>query len=110
MPPWPPTEPAIDVWLRDSIRRTYHAVLAARLNGNWFMLDNRLMMMLEDHQERGYQPIFVLDHNGVRLYVEGPKPMSEWHTRRDLGEFAPAMPGGFAAGATLPSGNVRSGN
>jgi hypothetical protein len=35
------------VILGDSIRRPYHAVLAARFNGNWFMLDNRLMMTIK---------------------------------------------------------------
>ena len=80
------------VILRDNLRQTHHAVLAARLNGNWFMLDNRLLIMLEDHQVRGYQPIFVLDHNGVRLYVaKDPKLMSEWGTRQDSGVLAPAM-------------------
>ena len=57
------------VILRDNLRQTHHAVLSARLSGNWLMLDNRVMIMLQDHQVRGYQPIFVLYHHGVRLYV-----------------------------------------
>ena len=32
----------------DDIREEDHAVVAARLDGKWLMLDNRRMVMLED--------------------------------------------------------------
>ena len=55
--------------LRDAIRQTYHAVLAARLQGRWHMLDNRHMIMIEDRQVRGYQPIFLLHRRGISLFI-----------------------------------------
>jgi len=55
------------VILRDDIWEEDHAVVAARLDGNWLMLDNRHMAMAEDNQVRKYyRPIFLIDHNGVR--------------------------------------------
>jgi len=57
------------VILRDDILEEDHAVVAARLDGNWLMLDNRHMVMPEDNQVRKYyRPIFLIDHNGVRRY------------------------------------------
>jgi predicted transglutaminase-like cysteine proteinase len=57
------------VILRDDIWEEDHAVVAARLDGNWLMLDNRHMVMPEDYQVRKYyRPIFLIDHNGVRRY------------------------------------------
>lgn len=55
--------------LRDTIRQTHHAALAARLQGRWLMLDNRRMIMIEDRQVRGYQPIFLLHRGGVSLFI-----------------------------------------
>jgi predicted transglutaminase-like cysteine proteinase len=40
------------VILQDDIRKEYHAVVAARLDGNWLMLDNLHMIMVEDQQVR----------------------------------------------------------
>jgi hypothetical protein len=37
------------------------------------VLDNRHMVMPEDHQVRKYyRPIFLIDHNGVRRYSGSP--------------------------------------
>jgi predicted transglutaminase-like cysteine proteinase len=58
------------VILRDDHREEDHAVVAARLEGNWLMLDNRHMAMIEDHDLRGYRPVFLLDRDGVKLYSE----------------------------------------
>jgi len=65
------------VILRDDIWEEDHAVVAARLDGNWLMLDNRHMVMPEDNQVRKYyRPIFLIDHNGVRRYSSS-SPTSE---------------------------------
>jgi predicted transglutaminase-like cysteine proteinase len=58
--------------LRDTIRQEDHAVVAARLDGRWLMLDNRRMAMVEDAQLRNYRPIFVIDHEGVKRYSDAP--------------------------------------
>jgi predicted transglutaminase-like cysteine proteinase len=61
------------VILRDDIRKEDHAVVAARLDGNWLMLDNRHMLMVEDQQVRDYYlPEFLIDHDGVKRYALAP--------------------------------------
>ncbi|QUS42152.1 hypothetical protein RPMA_27530 [Tardiphaga alba] len=60
------------VILRDVLRNEDHAVATARLDGRWFVLDNRRMAMVEDVQMRNVKPMFVMDQNGVRQYPEAP--------------------------------------
>jgi len=60
------------VILRDDLREEDHAVVAARLGGNWLMLDNRHMVMVEDHDVRRYRPIFLVDRDGVKVYSDAP--------------------------------------
>jgi predicted transglutaminase-like cysteine proteinase len=65
------------VILRDDIREEDHAVVAARLDGKWLMLDNRRMVMLEDQQVPDYyRPVFLIDRDGVKRYF-GAAPTSE---------------------------------
>jgi predicted transglutaminase-like cysteine proteinase len=65
------------VILRDDIREEDHAVVAARLDGNWLMLDNQHMVMAEDQQVRDYyRPIFLIDRDGVKRY-SSESPVSE---------------------------------
>jgi hypothetical protein len=65
------------VILRDTIGRQDHAVVAARLEGRWLLLDNRRMVMVEDAQLRNYRPTFVIDHQGVRQYLDPPLFVAE---------------------------------
>jgi predicted transglutaminase-like cysteine proteinase len=65
-----PAEDLRIVVLRDDIRKEDHAVVAARLNGNWLMLDNLHLVMAENRQIRDfYRPIFLIDHDGVKRYI-----------------------------------------
>lgn len=65
------------VILRDDMREEDHAVVAARLDGNWLMLDNLHMAMARDQQVRDYyRPIFLIDRDGVKRY-SGEPPVSE---------------------------------
>jgi predicted transglutaminase-like cysteine proteinase len=65
------------VILRDEIREEDHAVVAARLDGNWLMLDNLHMVMAEDQQVQDhYRPVFLIDRDGVKRYT-GELPVSE---------------------------------
>jgi len=58
------------VILRDDFREQDHAVVAARLNGTWLMLDNRHMTMVQDQQVRDYyHPVFLIDRDGVKRYL-----------------------------------------
>src|SRR6266404_1551405 len=53
-------------------REEDHAVVAARLDGNWLMLDNRHMVLVEDQLVRRYRPVFLADRDGVKLYSDTP--------------------------------------
>jgi predicted transglutaminase-like cysteine proteinase len=57
------------VIMRDTVRGDDHAVAFARLDGHWLTLDNRRMAMVEDADVRNYQPLFVIDQNGVMRYI-----------------------------------------
>src|SRR6266436_5806825 len=56
----------------DDHREEDHAVVAARLDGHWLTLDNRHMVMVEDHDVRRYRPIFLVDRDGVKAYSDTP--------------------------------------
>jgi predicted transglutaminase-like cysteine proteinase len=60
------------VILRDDRRKEDHAVVAARLDGSWLMLDNRHMLMVEDQQVRDSRPEFLIGHDGVKRYAYPP--------------------------------------
>ena len=60
------------VIMQDNIWKENHAVVAARLNGNWLMLDNRHLVMVEDTHVLNYHPVFLIDHDGVRRYLDVP--------------------------------------
>jgi predicted transglutaminase-like cysteine proteinase len=46
-----------------------HAVVAARLDGNWIVLDNRWLTLVEDTDMRRVTPLFVLTRDGVKQYT-----------------------------------------
>jgi len=60
------------VVMRDMIQGEDHAVAAARLDGQWLMLDNRRMAMVDDIHVRNYRPLFVIDESAVMAYSETP--------------------------------------
>lgn len=60
------------VILRDTIRHEDHAVTSVRLDGHWWLLDNRRMAMVEDVSLLNHEPLFVLDQGGVRQYRDAP--------------------------------------
>jgi predicted transglutaminase-like cysteine proteinase len=49
--------------------QTNHAVLAVRNDGNWLILDNRTLVMVNADQALHYYPLFALDQRGVRTFV-----------------------------------------
>jgi predicted transglutaminase-like cysteine proteinase len=51
---------------------TAHAVLAARLDGHWLMLDNRRMALLED-ANADIAPIFAVEETGVTQFGEASR-------------------------------------
>jgi predicted transglutaminase-like cysteine proteinase len=67
-----PAEDLRIVVLADTLRGEGHAVAAARLDGNWLILDNRRMAMVDDMAFRNYRPLFVIDQTGVMKYSDAP--------------------------------------
>jgi hypothetical protein len=57
------------VIVRDLVNNANHAVVAARLNGDWIVLDNRSMALTQDIEMRGVIPLFVFDRDGVKQFV-----------------------------------------
>jgi len=55
--------------VRDTKVREDHAVVAARLDGRWLVLDNRRLMLLEDVQLKQYAPMFEIDDDGVKRLI-----------------------------------------
>ena len=73
--------PAADLRLvivRDTLAKEDHAVLAARLDGQWLLLDNRHHMLVESTEAKNFKPLFAFDHEGVRRFApvlaDGPTP------------------------------------
>src|SRR5690606_4038291 len=48
--------------VRDRLARDDHAVLAARFEGRWLILDNRFNTIPEDSRMHNFTPLFALDH------------------------------------------------
>jgi predicted transglutaminase-like cysteine proteinase len=56
------------VVLKNLFPDEYHAVAAARVNGEWLILDNRTLTLVRDTDVMRATPEFVLDHEGVRRF------------------------------------------
>lgn len=56
--------------VRDSARSDDHAVVAAKLDDEWLVLDNRRLVMLADTQLANYSPLLQLDGAGARRYFD----------------------------------------
>jgi predicted transglutaminase-like cysteine proteinase len=46
-----------------------HAVVAARTDGGWIILDNRWLALVRDGEMRHVTPLFALDRRGVKQFV-----------------------------------------
>ena len=57
-----------------------HAAVAARVDGEWLILDNRTLTLVHDTDLRRAIPRFVLDQQGTRRFV--------WASRRPRGSVA----------------------
>jgi predicted transglutaminase-like cysteine proteinase len=51
-----------------------HAVVAARLDGNWIILDNRWLTLVNDNEMSEAVPLFVLDQTGVWRFTPTMAP------------------------------------
>jgi predicted transglutaminase-like cysteine proteinase len=57
------------VILRNLLPNEYHAVAAARVNGEWLILDNRHLTLVRDTDMTRATPKFQLDEDGVHRFV-----------------------------------------
>jgi len=57
------------VILRNLLPKEDHAVVAARVDGQWLILDNRRLALVRDTKMVGSIPKFVLDEDGARRFV-----------------------------------------
>ena len=53
----------------EALPKEDHAVVAARVDGQWLILDNRRLALLRDTKMVGSIPKFVLDEDGTRRFV-----------------------------------------
>ena len=67
-----------------------HAVVAARLEGNWIILDNRWLALVHDSEMSQVVPLFVLDQSGVWQFAPASVPEARpASTPSDAGATAP---------------------
>ena len=57
------------VIVHNLLRDEDHAILVARVDGKWYVLDNRWLALVADSQLAHVIPLFVLDDTGVREFV-----------------------------------------
>ena len=67
------------VVVRDARLEQNHAVLAARLEERWLVLDNRRFLLLDDYELRDYRPLaaFGPDAGAVQLVADGAEGRPE---------------------------------
>lgn len=58
------------VILRDPATGEDHAVLAARFDGRWRILDNRTLVMIEDSEPHKERPLVAIDAEGVKRFEQ----------------------------------------
>ena len=75
------------VLVRDRAVRQDHAVLAARFDGRWLILDNRRSELMEDADASTLTPLFAINHGGVYLFAA---PYAKRQLLADEIEAAPA--------------------
>jgi predicted transglutaminase-like cysteine proteinase len=75
------------VLVRDRTVRQDHAVLAARLEDRWLILDNRRSELVADSDASSFTPLFAINHRGVQLFAA---PYAKRPHLADEAEAAPA--------------------
>lgn len=58
------------VIMREILSGEDHAVVAARVDGRWHLLDNRHLAMIEDTEVDKYRPIFAIDAEGAKRFEQ----------------------------------------
>lgn len=79
--------------VRDHAVGQDHAVLAARIDERWLILDNRRPTLTEDKDATNLTPLFAVDHLGVQLIAA---PFAKRPAIEGEDQAAPAASGGAA--------------
>lgn len=58
------------VIIRETMTGDDHAVVAARFEGRWRVLDNRTLIMVEDNGFDKYRPLFAIDAEGAKRFEQ----------------------------------------
>jgi len=78
------------VLARDNALGEDHAILAARLDAHWVILDNMRAEVVADGDEKHLAPLFAIDRDGVKLFAA---PYVERMMDGKDGAVAPAADG-----------------
>jgi predicted transglutaminase-like cysteine proteinase len=81
--------------VRDRSVRQDHAVLAARLDGHWLILDSRRSDLMNDADATSFTPLYAINHRGVQLFAA---PYAKRGLLGNEVEAAPAAAGTDGAG------------
>jgi predicted transglutaminase-like cysteine proteinase len=92
------------VLVRDRLVRQDHAVLAARHDGRWLILDNRWSELTADGEATRFTPLFAINHDGVHLFA-APYARNTGDQRR----AAPAASPAVASTGSEPAASAASG-
>ncbi|WFU30166.1 transglutaminase-like cysteine peptidase [Bradyrhizobium brasilense] len=79
---------------RDRAIRQDHAVLAARLDGHWLILDSRRSELIDDGELGNFTPMFAINDRGVQLFA------APYAKRLPLGDEFDAAPAAANAAET----------
>jgi predicted transglutaminase-like cysteine proteinase len=58
-------------------RRIIHAVLAVHSDGEWLLLDNLTMVMVNSLEATQYRPLIALDYHAITTFVAGSSALQE---------------------------------
>jgi len=86
------------VLVRDRAVRQDHAVLAARLDGSWLILDSRRSDLMNESDATNFTPLYAIDSRGVQLFA------APYARRGLLGSEVDAAPAAANAGDAQWSG------
>ena len=79
-------------------RRTIHAILAVRLDGEWLLLDNLTMVMVNSLEATQYQPLIALDSHAITTFAAGsPAPQEVPAAIQNISDSPKDMPSRSAA-------------
>jgi predicted transglutaminase-like cysteine proteinase len=79
-------------------RRTIHAVLAVHSDGEWLLLDNLTMVMVNSLEATQYLPLIALDYHAITTFAAGSSALQEGPAAiQNISHFPKDLPNRSAA-------------